>query len=286
MEPNTADLDDSSEKPFTGWLNGWPAKWPPNPPPEIDENGKVTHVYYLRALPSFKILDCGSNGAVCIHPDRPSEAIKVPISRPGALADFEVEKRIYTRLGSHPNIVKCLRIEDSAIYLERAEHGCIRQYYREGGTSTMAERIKWSRDLANTLQYVHDHNIRHGDLGGKNLLLDSTRTIKLCDFAGSAIDDTPSTVWAQSGFRHPCDREESISTVKAEIHALGSTIFEIITNKEPHEGLSNHIVDQMLADGKYPDVTNVTLGDVITKCWKGEFESASEVAKSIDKSVQ
>lgn len=274
MEPSTTFPGTSPKKP--------PIKWGPNPPPEIDRNGELIPVYYLRTLPGMRTLVRSGHGAVCIYPDRPNEAIKVPLSRPISLSNFEIEKRVFERLGSHPNIVKCLRIEDSAIYLERAEHGCIRLYYRDGGTATMEERVKWSRDVANALQHVHDHNARHGDLGGKNLLLESSRTIKLCDFAGSAIDRTASTVWAQSGFRHPCDEEERASTIKAELHALGSTIFELITTKEPHEGVEDYIIDQMLAEGKYPDVTNVTLGDVITKCWRGEFASALEVAKCIN----
>jgi hypothetical protein len=54
----------------------------------------------------------------------------------------------------------------------------------------------------------------------------------LCDFAGSSIDGSLPTVWAQDGFKHPtADR----TTIQAELHALGSTIYQIITSFAPHE---------------------------------------------------
>lgn len=93
------------------------------------------------------------------------------------------------------------------------------------------------------LQYVHEHGIRHADLGGRNLLLDSSRTILLCDFAGSAIDDEPCTVQAESGFKHPNDDENERATIRAELHALGSTIYEIITSSQPHGKVEEWVVD-------------------------------------------
>lgn len=136
--------------------------------------------------------------------------------------------------------------------------------------------------MANALQYIHEHNVRHADLSGKNVLLDSSRTVRLCDFAGSAIDDNPSTVWAQSGYRHPDDDEVEHSTTRAELHALGSTIFEIITSSQPHGQVEEWIVAQWIREGKYPDIKNIVLGDIIMKCWKGGFKSAKEVAQDIE----
>ncbi|KAF2194999.1 hypothetical protein K469DRAFT_520337, partial [Zopfia rhizophila CBS 207.26] len=162
-------------------------------------------------------------------------------------------------------------------------YGSIRQYYREGGTATLQERIKWSRDLANVVQYIHGKNVRHVDISGKNIHLDANRNIRLCDFAGSAIDDVRPTVIAQDGFRHPDD--DANATIPAEIHALGSSIFELITFTCPHwreeakeEGRR---AAALLQEGKYPDVTDVVLGHVMAKCWKGEYASAKEVADSI-----
>ncbi|KAI0867269.1 kinase-like domain-containing protein [Hypoxylon argillaceum] len=238
--------------------------------------------YYVMTLPGTEYFKGGGSGKLYTYPNCTTEVIKLPFSSKASTANLEIEKRVYQRLGSHPNIIRCLRIEDYGIHLERAEHCSIREYYAEGGTATLEERIKWSRDVANALQYIHEHNVRHADLGGKNVLLDSSRTVRLCDFAGSAIDDNRSTVWAQSGYRHPDDDEVEHSTIRAELHALGSTIFEIITSSQPHGKVEEWIVAQWIREGKYPDINNIALGDMIMKCWKGVFKSAKEVAQDIE----
>ena len=114
----------------------------------------------------------------------------------------------------------------------------------------------WSRDVANVVHYVQK-NVRHADLGGRNLLLD------VCNFAGSAIDDDKATVWAWSGFYHPDERELEHPTIRAELHALGSTIYEIVTCSRHYGGIDEEAIELWLEEGKYPSVVEVTLGQVI-----------------------
>ncbi|AEO71269.1 uncharacterized protein THITE_116589 [Thermothielavioides terrestris NRRL 8126] len=163
-------------------------------------------------------------------------------------------------------------------------YSCLRLYFKEGGTATLAERVRWSLDLARAIQYLHDHNVRQVDIGGRNILLDAERNIRLCDFAGSAIDDTPPTIVAQDGFRHPDDDEATAGTLRAELHALGSAIFEIMTSTCPHwreeaEPMGRAL--DLMREGVYPDVGGVVLGRVIAACWRGEYASAQKVADSI-----
>ncbi|WEW57253.1 hypothetical protein PRK78_002718 [Emydomyces testavorans] len=231
--------------------------------------------YHILTPPDAEFLTCGGSCAIFSYPDNSAEVAKVHSSDPASIRDLDIEKRIYARFeaaGYHPNIIRCLRIEDYGIHLERAEHGCIRAYFKAGGGATVDERIRWSQDLAEALQYVHDHKIRHGDISGRNVLLDSSRNIRLCDFAGSGIDGSKPTVWAESGFPHPHDHEARYSTIRAEIHALGSTIYEIMTSSQPHgSDTEQGLVASWIRSGKYPEVKDVVLGDIICrmqKTWK------------------
>jgi len=243
---------------------------------------------WCNALPGTELLICGGSGFLYRYPGNDTEILKLPTTYPPAIRNMEIEKRVYRRLGSHPNIIKCLRIEDYGIHLERAKYGCLRQYFKDGGTATPEERIKWSRDIASALHYVHEKGVRHADLGGRNILLDSSRNVRLCDFAGSAIDDEKATVWADEGYRHPDDQEMEGSTIRAELHALGSTIYELITSQKPHEKeeLEDGMLGLWIREGKYPDVKDVTLGNIIKKCWDGEYKSAKEVSKDIDSELR
>ena len=253
----------------------------------IHDHGTPTESYGVMTPDGAELLAMGGTGAIFTHLDSPHEAIKLPYCTQSSTDNIEIEKRIYRRLGAHPNIIGCLRIDEKAIYLERAKYGSIRQYYREGGTATLRERITWSQDLAKVLHYIHEKGVRHVDIGGRNILLDANRDIRVCDFAGSAIDDVRPTVVAEDGFQHPDVSKNA--TIQAEIHALGSAIFELMTFTLPHwreEGKVEGMAATLLREGKYPDVTDVVLGNVITKCWKGEFTSAHEVADSINSKVR
>lgn len=243
---------------------------------------------------------------VCEIKDRPGVLLKVPLPFKEYEEAMEIEKRAYRRRGNHPNLAYVIGMDEWGIYLERAEPGCLRLYYKEGGEATPEERIKWCQDLARVLHYVHQNNIRHADLSGRNLLLDSARNILLCDFSGCSIDDDKATSIGEIGFRHPETREYSLPTIRAEIHSLGSTIYEIVTGRKPfHERLAKQDrgiltltereheiqkldeqereVERLMEEGKYPNVSKLLLGDVIAKCWKrdGFYGSAADVAEDI-----
>lgn len=151
----------------------------------------------------------------------------------------------------------------------------------EGGKATLWERLKWCKDVAQVLSYVHGKNVRHADLSGRNILINAEKGILLCDFAGSFIDDERATIMAEDGYRHPNKDEYTTPTIRCEIHTLGSTMYEIITGKEPHHGLEKEAVAKLLEEGQYPDVSNISLGDVIRRCWEGGFDSVAEVAEEI-----
>ncbi|KIH93627.1 hypothetical protein SPBR_09172 [Sporothrix brasiliensis 5110] len=245
----------------------------------------------VRCPAGGKRLMHGGTGTVYTFCDKPGVVAKLPYEDDDHKALFETEKRIFRRLGTaHPHIVPCLGIEDDdrggRIYLKHAAHSAIRLYFRSGGRASMAERVRWAADLASAVHYMHEKGVRQGDIGGRNVLLDADRTILLCDFAGSGIDGAPPVVWAEGGFRHPADRDPNTrtGTMPCELHALGSTIYELITSHGPHGTHDDDgagMAARLLRQGEYPDVSNVALGDIIEKCWKTEFSSAQEVVDCI-----
>lgn len=251
---------------------------------------KQQNTYFVKTLPDTEFFKIGGSGALYTPTgaDGETELIKLPWNSEASLANLEIERRVYRRLGdSHPNIIRCLRIEDYGIHLERARYGSLREYFADGGTATLAERLVWCRDLAHAVEFLHKRGIRHADIGGRNVLLDATRRVRLCDFAGSSIDGEPATVWAESGFRHPDDAEMEEPTVRAELHALGSTLYEIMTSAKPHAdaGVEEWVVAAWIREGRYPAVAGLALGDVIARCWKGNFASAGEVACATDSAL-
>jgi serine/threonine protein kinase len=243
--------------------------------------------YFVQTLPDTEFFKIGGSDALYMPTDDAAETelIELPRNSAASLANLEIERRVYRRLGNkHPNIIRCLPLENYGIHLERAKYGSLREYFADGGTATLAERLVWCRDLARAVEFLHEHGIRHADIGGRNVLLDAARRVRLCDFAGSSIDGEPAIVWAESGFRHPGDAEMEELTVGAELHAIGSTLYEIMTSIKPHAaaGVEEWVVAAWIRQGRYSDVAGLALGDVISHCWKGTFAPAGEVACAID----
>jgi hypothetical protein len=252
----------------------------PSPPPGEPAQRKLKK-FLVNYPPNSNPLLRTNLSVLYDHPDRPNQVCKVPCPWEGAELAHKVERRIFERLEEHPNLVKVIEMDQYGIWLERASHGCLRQYYMEGGEATLQERLKWCEDVAQVLSHVHSKNIRHADLSGRNLLIDAEKRILLCDFSGSSIDDERASITAEDGFRHPDKDEYTEPTIRCEIHTLGSTVYEIITGKVPHHGLEKEAICKLLEEGQYPNVSKVPLGDLIRRCWEGGFDSVAEVAEEI-----
>ena len=248
-------------------------------------------------------LQVGGTGAVFAFLDDPTIVAKLPYEDEECIARLNMEKRILARLRAdsedgHPHIVRVVRMEEDdrggRIVMERAKHGCIRLFFHgeEGRQTPLAERMRWCREVASAVVYIHSKGVIQGDLGGRNILLREDCTACLCDFAGSGLDDVRPEVWAQSGFCHPA--EELRGTITGELHALGSTIYEIITFITPHweaekvevdKGWGEGKADELMRAGRYPDVTNIPLGGIVAQCWAGDFATAKSVLDALDEEV-
>src|SRR4051812_34864012 len=78
----------------------------------------------------------------------------------------DVEFQAYSRLGSHPNIVRYLGYKGThSIILERGED--IRTLYQNQNVSqiSLLTKTRWIRQAAEGLQYIHQRGIIHADVG-------------------------------------------------------------------------------------------------------------------------
>jgi serine kinase len=90
----------------------------------------------------------------------------------------------------HPNVITMYQyiLHESKIYmiLEYAMGGDMLAYIQKLNGSVPEKDCKlWIKQICSALQYLHQNNIIHRDLKLENLLIDSRRNIKLCDFGFS-----------------------------------------------------------------------------------------------------
>ncbi|KAK2871668.1 hypothetical protein FQN49_002957 [Arthroderma sp. PD_2] len=254
-----------------------------------DDNG-MPPARYIDPPEGAKFVTSGGSGLLYAVPNNTTEIMKICSHDPESIRNIDIEKNIYENMmsaGQHPHVVKCIRILDNGVVLERAKHGDLREYFKRGGTATMAERIKWCKDLASAVDFIHGLHIRHADICGKNILLDANRNIKLCDFAGSSFCGTSPSVSAELGYAHPNQNHTRRATVIAEMHSLGSTMYEILTSSRPFDFEQRPaIVSQWLRHGVYPSVDQLPLGDIIMACWKGKYPCVLQVEHAIQDVIE
>ncbi|KAF2755811.1 kinase-like protein [Pseudovirgaria hyperparasitica] len=199
--------------------------------------------------------------------------------------DGEVERRVYKRLGLHPNIAKLLLVRaDGSIILERGT--AIRDILRDCRATDLSitTKVDWLIGAARGYQYLHDNAIIHGDVGCNNLILARDGNVKLIDFEGCSIDGgTADSCYEWFSYR----RADPYVSRTTDIFAFGCAVYEIITGKPPYhefESLADcgaH-VQQLYAACQFPDVAGVPLSNVIEKCWHGGLESMDAVIQNLE----
>jgi serine/threonine protein kinase len=105
-------------------------------------------------------------------------------------------------------------------------------------------------------------------------------TVKLADFSGSSVHGSPLMVDYESWSKLPGSDEPSQI---ADLFALGSAIFEMVTGSPPYENKSWSEVQGLYKQSKFPDVSGIGhLGPIILKCWNQEYHTADAIVCDLE----
>lgn len=198
----------------------------------------------------------------------------------------EVERRVYERLGSHPNITKLLDIrKDGSLILERGE--VLRTICRSPSANNIPiqKKFRWLKHAAEGYQHMHNCGIVHGDVGCHNMILTKKGYLKIIDFEGCSINNEPADSCYEWFSYRPSMPWVSRRT---DIFAFGCAIYEIITGKPPYydefEASDDRYreVGQLYTNNRFPDVMSLPLGWLIQGCWHGDFNSMNEIIQELD----
>ena len=155
------------------------------------------------------------------------------------VGQFQTEARTVARL-VHPHIVRVLEfgVEDTTPFLvvDYAPNGTLRKRHPKGVPLPLPIVISYILQVADALQYVHDHGIIHRDVKPDNMLLGPYNEILLSDF-GIAIGYDPSSQTTQDmagapGYMAP-EQTRGKPSFASDQYALGIVVYEWLTGDVP-----------------------------------------------------
>lgn len=197
----------------------------------------------------------------------------------------KIECRVYERLGTHPHIAKLLEIRtDGSLILERGT--LIRTICRAPSAHKIPiqTKVSWLKHAAEGYLYLHSRNIIHADIGCHNWILTGGDNVKLIDFEGCGIDGE-SAGSCYEWFSY-CPSTPRVSQ-RTDIFAFGCAIYEVSTGRPPHYEFETSDdpykqVEELYANGHFPDVAHLPLCKIIQGCWNGDIGSMGELVQELD----
>jgi serine/threonine protein kinase len=178
--------------------------------------------------------------------------LKVPYSSligdPATYSRYQRELEIGKRL-HHPNIQQLLeegRLADGVgpyLVLEYVDGTLLREYLRQKAPLPPDEAVRIAVQLADALQYCHEHGVVHRDLKPENILIEADGTVKLVDFGIALLQGARRLTFRRlsSGFGTPDymapeQVQGERGDARTDIYALGVMLFEMLTGDVPYHG--------------------------------------------------
>lgn len=213
------------------------------------------------------------------------------------------EKVAYKQIGSHPRITRWIPSDGyDYIDLEYYPNGNILDYlhrYRDHIPPALV--AQWGAQIIESIIVIHAKDIIHSDLNLKQIMLDENFNARLSDFNASACLGQPALGFEKVTHFLPRDPNDP-NTVRSDLFALGSTLYELAHCKAPYSELypqqptsldsdtynsycklqeqADHKVQHLFSQKIFPEVSGSFCGGTIQGCWEERFASAEEVLSS------
>lgn len=154
-------------------------------------------------------------------------------------AQFVREGMLLVKL-SHPNIARVFDhfVENGRNYLllEYIEGPDLRDYVRKNGPQSEERVLKWGRQIAETLAFLHtrDPAVVHRDVTPDNIVVAPSGELVLIDFgaANEFVGTATGTLIGKQSYMAP-EQIRGKATPQSDIYGLGASIYYLLTGKDP-----------------------------------------------------
>jgi serine/threonine protein kinase len=149
---------------------------------------------------------------------------------------------------NHANIIRIYDVFEehgTAYYvMEYLDRGSLAEMVKQRGRLTETDALRYIRQIADALSYIHERKMNHLDVKPGNILIDETDHVVLIDFGLSKRydDEGNQTSTTPVGISHgyaPFEqyRKGGVGTFSpaTDIYSLGATLYKLVTGETPPE---------------------------------------------------
>ena len=202
----------------------------------------------------------------------------------------------------HPNIVPVYQVGEISgapfIVMEFIHGGSLAERLQKGPLP-VTEAVELSRQVADAIASAHEKSMVHRDLKPGNILLDSDKTPRVCDFGLARRLNSDETlhltgdIVGTPAYMPPEQARGERVDVRADVYALGAVLYETLTGRPPFQAATPwEILHQVLTTDVIPlrQLNPVLPRDLETICAKcleknaaRRYSSAKEVQEELQR---
>ncbi|GHO72149.1 hypothetical protein KSC_110410 [Ktedonobacter sp. SOSP1-52] len=175
------------------------------------------------------------------------------------ITDFQQEAEFISLL-HHPHIVPILdyAVERDTAYLvmDYYSEGTLRKRHPRGSRLPLAEVVSYIKQVAEALQFAHDHKLIHRDVKPENMLIGHQGEILLSDFGIAAMAHQTSSMSTQKPtgtvpYMAP-EQIKGAARPTSDQYALAAIAYEWLAGERPFNGTHDEIYAQHLMSSPPP----------------------------------
>lgn len=190
----------------------------------------------------------------------------------------EIEGHVYGHLGKHKRIARCIDWGDDFFDLRYECNGDLESYLKKARLTRYA-KYRIVRHAVEAVVFIHGKDVIHSDLSARQFLVGKGCNARLSDFGGSSLQGSEAIVMENAAHFLPRD-EDAPNTIRSDLFALGSTIYEILIGKKPYEGMEDEEIQRLFSEKVFPTLNEI--GDqqfrrIVQKRWMCEYDCAEDI---------
>ncbi len=183
-----------------------------------------------------------------VHEDVPNLKVVLKILDDPSLVDrFRQEADKLALLDGHPNICRIKHFfnhgENIVIAMEYIDGFTLDEKIKRDGKLPLADAMNIACKVLDILSFAHEKGIYHRDIKPSNIMIDHNGNVKIIDFGIAKAKTDPNLTRAGTACGTPAymapeqfNPSEDTDYAKADIYAVGTTLFYALTGELPFKG--------------------------------------------------